>query len=81
MKKNFLQLVLAGLFALSAGTVGAVLLAVALAPPAFAASCVVCQTQDVSCPGSPTCNCLWNSGTSSYYTLCQGGTGPAPEQP
>jgi len=43
MKMHFLQLVLAGLFALSAGTVGVVLVVVALAPPAFAAGCPTCD--------------------------------------
>ena len=60
MKEHFLQLVLAGLFALSAGTVGAVLVVVALAPPAFAAACPSCDG-DNGCVGS-TCSCQFLGG-------------------
>lgn len=73
MKKHSLQLVLAGFFALSAGTVGAVLAMVALAPPAFAAACPTCDG-NTGCVGS-TCRCRFLGG--QQFT-CEA---PGPIQP
>lgn len=65
MKKSFLQLVFAGLFALSVGTAGAVLAETTLVVPRPLAPCPTCRTIDLSCPGS-TCGCNYNTGSMSY---------------
>jgi len=56
MKENFLRVVLAGLFALSVGTAGAVFAQGPLTVPVKCPSC----SQDLACPGSP-CNCKYNT--------------------
>lgn len=64
MKKDFLRLVLVGLFALSAGAAAAVFVYV---PPVAASS--LCPTKcstGQSCPGS-TCICKFDSQAGSYY--------------
>jgi hypothetical protein len=73
MKKHFLQLVLAGLFALSAGTIGTVFAVVALAPPAFGAVCPGCDANN-GCIGS-TCTCLFEGDHTFVCSL------PGPIEP
>lgn len=65
MKKDFLRLVLASLFALSVGTAGAVFAEVAWAEPAPLATCPACGV-GLTCAGS-RCNCTFNANTGGYY--------------
>ena len=62
MKKNFQRLLVASLFALSAGVAGGAFASAGAAP---LARCPSCNTQDLSCPGSP-CECKF-SWPSNYY--------------
>lgn len=64
MKKNFLRMVLAVLFALSVGVAGGVFAEVALANPAPLAACPSCGGDGI-CAGS-TCNCVFDGGTAFH---------------
>lgn len=63
MRKDFLRVVLAGLFTLSVGAAGAVFAAVRSVQPL--ATCPSCSI-DLGCPGS-TCNCKYDKQTAKYY--------------
>lgn len=67
MKKNFLQLVLAGLFALSIGTAAAVF--AEAAGPVVPLGCPACDAQ-MGCAGS-TCKCVYS------WVIRGGGLEPA----
>jgi len=67
MKKGLLQLVLAGLFALSVGVAGAVIAETASAAPRPLAPCPDCNMSQLNCPGS-TCTCAYNTTQNKY--LC-----------
>jgi hypothetical protein len=68
MRKDFLKLVLVGLFAVSIGTVGVVFAGVAWGGPALP-KCPACNKLDLTCVGS-TCSCQWD-GYDYYCTLLQ----------
>lgn len=66
MKKNFLRPVLAGLFAISIGTVGVAFAQVASAGPGPLWSCPATCVFSNGCPGVP-CTCTLDQGNNSYY--------------
>lgn len=65
MKTVAARFTLAGLLALSVGTLSATFVAVASAAPESFAPCPSCSSSNLSCSGS-TCTCKWNDFGQSY---------------